>query len=283
MSTVSNTFNYLVRVEQLITLPDIYIAVKEAIEDPDSDMQQLVEIIKYDPAISTKLLRAANSPLYGQASSIDTIDRTVTLLGTKTVHDLVLSISISHTFNGIIDTYDVTNFWQNSIMRAAIAKCCAKALNIPEPDRFFTLGLLSDIGHMAMAICEPGLMRQVISQQQKTNYPLYLYERSTFGFDSGELGADILDSWSIPESIVNGIRYQNCPELADDYKQEASIIYCAGRLHLNHQDFPNMLDFEVLKQCNMEYLDFDLIRAETTDHYQEALSLFPVSELKKAG
>ena len=196
-----NTFNYLVQVEQLIALPDIYIAVKETIEDPDADMQQLVEIIKYDPAMSAKLLRVANSPLYGQISNISTIDRAVTLLGTKTVHDLVLAISISQTFNRIIDTYDVATFWQNSIMRATIAKCCANELNIPESDRLFTLGLLSDIGHMAMTICEPNLMRQVLSQQQKTNYPLYLYERSTFGFDCGELGADLLESWSIPESI----------------------------------------------------------------------------------
>lgn len=280
---MSNTFNYLVRVEQLITLPDIYIAVKEVIEDPDANMQQLAEIIKYDPAISAKLLRVANSPLYGQVSSVDTIDRAVSLLGTKIVHDLVLAISISQTLNGIIDTYDVTTFWQNSIMRAVIAKCCAKELAMHEPDRLFTLGLLSDIGHMAMTICEPNLMRQVLSQQQKTNYPLYLYERSTFGFDSGELGADLLENWSIPNSIVAGIRYQNCPEVAEEYRQEASIVYCAGRLRLDNQEFPNMLDFEVLKQCEMDHLDFDRVREETDSQFQEALSLFPISKLKKAG
>ena len=281
---MSNTSKYLIRVENLITLPDIYLAVKEIVEDSDADMNQLASIISFDPTMSAKLLKVANSSYYGQVSTIDTIKRAVSLLGTKTVHDLVLTISVSHTFRSMIGcNYDVTTFWQNSIMRAVIAKCCAIEIKIPEPDRLFTLGLLSDIGHMVMNICTPSLMRQVLTQHQKTNYPLYLYERSTYGFDSGELGADLLDSWSIPQPIITGIRYQNCPEMAEDFMQEAAIIYCADRLRLDREGFPNMLDFEVLKKCGLDYLDFDQIRAETALHYQEALSLFPVSEMKKAG
>ncbi|MFT5394935.1 MAG: HD-like signal output (HDOD) protein, partial [Gammaproteobacteria bacterium] len=46
---VSNTQDYLVDVEKLITLPDIYIAIKETIEDPESDMKELTRVISIDP------------------------------------------------------------------------------------------------------------------------------------------------------------------------------------------------------------------------------------------
>jgi len=46
-------------------LPDIYIAVKEAVEDPDVDMMELAELVSFDPAISTRLLTIANSSFYG--------------------------------------------------------------------------------------------------------------------------------------------------------------------------------------------------------------------------
>ncbi|MBL1142103.1 MAG: HDOD domain-containing protein [Proteobacteria bacterium] len=280
---MSNTIKYLVRVENLITLPDIYLAVKEIVEDPDASLIELANVISYDPAISAKVLKVANSSFYGQISEIDTINRAVSLLGTKTVHDTVLAISVSNSFKSISELdYDVSTFWQNSIMRAVVAKCCAKEMKIPEPDRLFTLGLLSDIGHMIMSICTPKLMKQVLQQHRKTGYPLYLYERSSFNFDAGELGADLLESWAIPNNIVSGIRYQNCPEFADEYKQEAAIIYCAGRLHPDEREFPNMLDFEVLKQLSMGYLDFDHIRTEAGSLYDEALSLFPTSQLKEA-
>lgn len=246
-------------------------------------MMEIADIVSYDPTISTSLLKFANSSFYGQVSEIDSIKRAVAVLGAKTVHDTILTKSVSTAFQSIVDVnYDVPTFWQNSVMRAVVAKSCANELKIPEPDRLFTLGLLSDIGHMVMSIRDPSLMRKVLSQHHKTNYPLYLFERSSFGFDSGELGADLLESWSIPDSIVSGIRYQNCPEIAPEYAQEAAIIYCAARLHPDESEFPNMLDFESLKQLNMEYLDFDRIRFEAESLYDEALSLFPVSKLKKA-
>lgn len=280
---VSNTQKYLIDVANLITLPDIYIAVKEVVDDPDAGMEELAELVSYDPAISTRLLKVANSSFYGQTTNIDTIKRAVMLLGTKTVHDTVLSISVSQAFQSIVGiNYDVATFWQNSVMRAVVAKSCAIEMKIPEPERLFTLGLLSDIGHMVLSIRAPALMKKVLLQHQKTGYPLYLFERSTFGFDTGELGADLLERWSIPNSIVSSIRYQNCPELADEHRQEAAIIYCASRLHPDEKEFPNLLDFEVLKQLNMDHLDFDHIRSEVVPLYDEALSLFAAAQLKEA-
>ena len=280
---VSNTQEYLIEVTNLITLPDVYIAVKNVVDDPDSGMCELSEVVSYDPAISTRLLKIANSSFYGQVAEVDTIKKAVMLLGTKTVHDTVLNITVSQAFQSISDVnYDVATFWRNSVMRATVAVSCAKELNILEADRLFTLGLLSDLGHMIMGIKEPGLMRSVMQQHNKTKYPLHLFERSTFGFDSSELGADLLESWSIPDSIITGIRYQNCPEIAAEFQQEAGIIYCAARLHPNESEFPNVLDFEILRKLGMDYLDFNHIRTEAASLYDEALSLFPSSELKQA-
>lgn len=56
---MSNIQEYLIDVANLITLPDIYIAVKEVVEDPDTSMAELAGIVSFDPAISTKLLRIA--------------------------------------------------------------------------------------------------------------------------------------------------------------------------------------------------------------------------------
>ena len=280
---VSKTQEYLFDIADLVTLPDIYIAVKEAVEDPDVGINDLAEVITYDPAISTRLLKVANSPFYGQISNIDTVKKAISLLGTKTVHDLVLATSIAHAFQSIVGiNYDVATFWQNSLMRATVAKVCAHELKIREPDRFFILGLLSDIGHMVMSIRAPKLMLKVLQQHNKTGYPLYLFERSTFGFDYGELGADVLESWSLPESIVNAIRYQNCPEISPEYQQEAAIIYCAGRLHPGESTFPSMLDIETMNQVNIGQFDYDQVRSMATALYEEALNLFPVNQLKQA-
>lgn len=280
---MSNKREYLVDVTSLISLPDIYIAIREAVDDPEVGMVEVADIISFDPAMSTRLLKMANSPFYGQVAKIDTINRAVMLLGAKTVHDTVLAISISQAFQSVSSVnFDVSSFWRGSIMRAVVAKSCANELNVPEPERLFLLGLLSDIGHMIMGIRAPDLMLDVWNQHQKTGHPIHLYERSTFGFDYGELGADILEGWSIPQSIVNGIRYQNCPEIAQEYKQEAAIVYCAGRLHPNEDTFPEMIDVEALEQSGLAHFDYDHVRQEAQELYGEALNLLQPPKLKQA-
>lgn len=280
---MSNTQEYLIEVANLVTLPDIYIAVKDVIDDPHTGMCELGEVISYDPAITARLLKIANSSFYGQAAEVDTVKKAIMLLGTKTVHDTVLNITVSRAFQSISGVgYDVAAFWQNSVMRAVVAVTCANELDIPEPDRLFTLGLLSDLGHMLLSIKEPTLMREVFRQHDKTKFPLHLFERSTFGFDASELAADLLESWSIPDSIITAIRYQNCPEIATEYRQEAGIVYCACRLNQGETEFPNVLDYEVLRKLNMESLDFNYIRSRAILRYDEAISLFPTTKLKQA-
>ena len=278
-----NTQDYLVNVAELITLPDIYIAIKETIESPESNMNDLAQIISIDPAISTRLLKIANSPFYGQASGVDSLHKAVSLLGTKTIHDTVLAITLSHVFQSMLDVnFDVPGFWQNSIMRGVVAKSCATELKINDPDRLFILGLLSNIGHMIMGIRDPILMQKVMTQHRKSGFPIHLFERSTFGFDYAELGADILEGWSIPNSIISGIRYQNCPEIAPECKQEAAIVYCAGRLRPDEDEFPNMIDDETLIQSSIDRFDYDHVRNQAKDLYIEALSLLPIPQLKVA-
>ena len=167
-------------------------------------------------------------------------------------------------------------------MRASVARATAETLFIRDSARLFISGLLSDIGHMVMCIREPQLMQRVMQQHSKTGHPLYLYERSTFGFDFGELGAELLESWSLPENIVTAIRYQNCPELNPTLDSDAAILYCASRLHPDEDLFPTIIDLSTLEKCGITRLDYDAVRERAGQLYNESLALFPLKQYKQA-
>ena len=57
----------------IFTLPEIYFRVREVVDDTNSTMEDLAETLKLDPAISARLLRIVNSPIYGFPKQIDTI------------------------------------------------------------------------------------------------------------------------------------------------------------------------------------------------------------------
>ena len=277
------TTDYLIEASQLLVLPEVYVQVKNAIDDPEIGLNQVTKLIGHDAVMSARILKLANSPIYSYMAKIDQLDRAVTVLGTKTIHDLVLASSIAQTFNGLNGVnYDVETFWRDSLMRAAVARSCAAALQHRDCAQLFLTGLLSDIGHMVMSIREPQLMQRVLLQHQKTGHPLHLYERSSFGFDFGELGADLLKSWHLPETLVQPIRYQNCPELSPEMRIEAAIMYCASRVQSNEYTFPSIIDIETLGQCGITQLDYDAVRADANALYTDACALFPLHQLKEA-
>ncbi len=280
---MSEITDYVIDSANMLVLPDVYLTVKQALEDPDMNMSRLAELISTDPVIATRMLKAANSPLYGQVARIDSVTRAITVLGTSTVHDLVLATSVAQSFRGMTAVcYDVETFWRDSLMRASVARACADDLNQVDGTRFFVIGLLSEIGHMLMGIREPELLQRVLQQHRKTGHPLYLYERSSFGFDYGELGAQVLHSWSIPASIVQPIRYQNCPEISPDHRTAAAITYCAGRLHPEEHLFPSIIDIETLGQCEITHINCDSIRIAAQTIFDETSALFPITRLKEA-
>ena len=76
---------------QLPSLPDVYLRLKQVLDDSDSCMADVAEVVGSDPAMTARLLRMVNSAYFGLATDIDTVNRAVSLLGTQEVHDLVLA------------------------------------------------------------------------------------------------------------------------------------------------------------------------------------------------
>ncbi|MEZ6039615.1 MAG: HDOD domain-containing protein [Planctomycetaceae bacterium] len=63
-------------------------------DDPDSSIDQIASVIRKDPAISTRLLKAANSSQYGNMGDVSDVVSATTLLGGTVLFPLVLSFSL---------------------------------------------------------------------------------------------------------------------------------------------------------------------------------------------
>ena len=280
---MSETIDYVIESNQLLALPEVYLRVKNALDDPETGIGTIAALISNDPTMTTRLLKVANSAIYGHIARIDNLTRAMTVMGTRATHDIILATSLAHAFKGIYHVdYDHVCFWRKSLLRASVAQATAEALRLQDCARHFITGLLSDIGHMMMCVREPQLMQRILHQHEKTGHPLHLYERSTFGFDFGELGADILDSWSLPETIVTPVRFQNCPELSPSLNIEAAIVYCSSRLHPDENLFPSIIDLKTIEQCGINRLDYDAVRERAEGLFEEAVALFPLQQYKQA-
>ena len=103
-------------VEGLVTLSHVFMRINQLIDDPDSSMADIARAVSQDPSFTVRLLRVANSSFYGFSSSIDTVDKAVSVIGTGRIRSLALSMSVASSFAGLPnDLVSMDNFWRHSL------------------------------------------------------------------------------------------------------------------------------------------------------------------------
>jgi HD-like signal output (HDOD) protein len=215
----------------LFTLPEIYLRVRDVVDNPESDMGDLANVLKFDPAISARLLKIVNSPLYGFPKQIDSISRAVSLLGMQSVSDLVASTTIGQTFTGMTaGLMNLPAFWRKSVCCALLAGKIAKAGGIEESERFFIEGLLRDIGHLVLYQTIPQRAQSALVEAGYLGTPLAEVEQSNIGCDFTEVGAELIRVWGMPNQIEQAILHQLSPNQAREFTLHASIVHLAGVL-----------------------------------------------------
>lgn len=210
------------------SLPLFHARLDEAINHPRSSIADIAKIISEDQGLTARILKLANSPLFGYFSKIDTITQAVTIIGVQQVRDLALAISVMGLFTGIPeDLMTMELFWKHSIACGLTARVLATSQRESNLERFFVAGILHDIGRLVMFINIPDICREMIETSLAGEKLLYEVERERLGFDHGEVGGILLQRWKIPARVAEPVGFHHCSLRAGQYPREASILHLA--------------------------------------------------------
>jgi len=137
---------------ELPSLPEVAIRIGRALEDGVSDANRIAELIQTDPVITAKLIKAANSALYGRSNPVDSCSAAVVRLGADVTHKLVLSYALRELFksdSGLLRER-MEALWKHSTHVAAICYALARQDSRFKPEHAMLAGLLHDIGVVAI-------------------------------------------------------------------------------------------------------------------------------------
>lgn len=223
------SLNELLRKTSTIcSLPLFYDRLNEAINHPRSSLADIGKIISEDQGLTTRLLRLANSPIFGYHARIDSITRALTLIGTQQLRDLALSISIMGTFKDIPeDLISMQSFWKHSIACGIFSRKLAILRREVNPERFFLAGMLHDLGLVVICTVMPDLSRILLQKRQDQQQLLSLIEQQTLGYDHATVGGALLDMWKIPPNLSEPVACHHNPGASMKYALEAAIIHIA--------------------------------------------------------
>ena len=164
--------NLLKSVAEKITLPAVYHSIKDLIVTPDTRIDDYVEVISLDPALSARIIKMANSQFFGYSRKADNVKQAISLIGVIQLHDLLLSSLAIRAFSGIpTDIINQEAFWRSCVYCGITARLLARKCMLPASERLFTSGLLHEIGHIVMYAKIPEQIQDVLLNHKKiTNH-----------------------------------------------------------------------------------------------------------------
>lgn len=218
----------ITKVLKVAALPAVAMKFSEAIKNPATSNNDLEKIVAEDSALSAKVLMIANSALFNFPSKIDTISKAITIVGHKQLSEIILSCSIVAMFKGIPqNVIDMDHFWRHSIAVATASRILAAYRHEQNIEKFFTAGLLHDIGKLILFVEAPKYAYAVISKCEETKELMHKVEKKVIGFDHAKLGSMLLKKWKLPEEVASSVCYHHMPSIAAGDSLGASIIHVA--------------------------------------------------------
>jgi len=197
---------------QLPTLPTVAVRLLALTRDPEAELAQVAEVIRTDPAISAKLIKAANSSLFGFRYEVKSLERAVNLLGTTVATSLALSFSLTDDalLRGPLRKH-YEDYWQESIVQAAAAETLAKKILSQPAEDYFLCGLLQDLGRLAMLKCLGTDYVPALEAADAADTPLCVREAAALGFDHVEIGSKLMEHWKLPDAMIRAAAMHHAP------------------------------------------------------------------------
>ncbi len=192
--------------EGMPSIPQIIVRVREISENPRSSVADLANIILSDHSLTSKILKIANSAFYAEyASRVSTITQAITLMGFRTVQNVVISLALFDAMGKFSHhKFDFRRFWSHSLSTGVIGKLFASASHYKTPEEAFIAGFMHNIGVAILAVVFPEEYDIVLKKIERGDEQIAA-EKSVFAIDHCEVGGWLARRWNLPPLLAKPI------------------------------------------------------------------------------
>lgn len=262
--------------EQIPPLPRVVVELMREVQNVNSSANSVGTVAASDPVLAAALLRTVNSAAMGLKRKITSVNEAVSYLGFGLVKSVLLRLRLDETMPTKGQAaIDAENLWVHSLAVSYVAEVLAD--RVVGVDRGFvsTLGLLHDIGKLAM-ISQPTLVGSLSTDAAANLEDGRGREARLLGTDHAGLGASLAHTWGLPSDLVQAIRFHHHPEKAFEstdplpLRQAAYVVFIANQLAKLGYAHADDLEIDTIPEeaskvlglnCKLETLLDDKVRA----------------------
>jgi putative nucleotidyltransferase with HDIG domain len=202
-----------ISMNRLPAFPATVHKVTALINDPDSSLSELVEVIRLDQAITANILRMCNSAYFGLRHKVDNVHDAIMYLGKQNVVRAVMAAGTSRFFK---DTpgyeAEAKDLWEHAVGTALMSQILAKKILKREDPQLFTAALLHDIGKIILGVFVSEKYHEIKNVMSVQACSFLEAEEDVLGLNHAGLGGTITAAWNFPQDIQQAISYHHRPQ-----------------------------------------------------------------------
>ncbi len=202
--------------------PPLLDELNRLLDNPNSGMEDIGKVVQTDAGLTATLYRTLTKPMYGIRRPPETVAKAISIVGLKTVAELVKGLTLEATIYGESKFYPW--FWERANDIASYARAIAwKQRTVCNlfPEHAQLAALFMDCG-VPILIQHNEKYEYAFITSKGYIWPDVLGEDKRFDTDHAVVGYLAARHWKMPDYVCQAVRWHHDPVNVDD--QAATLV-----------------------------------------------------------
>jgi len=230
---------------QIPPCPELPVRLREALSQPEPDLNEVARIATSDVAMSATLIKAANSPIHAQTVPVQTLGTALNVLGLDESAAIMTRFLASGAIK-VPNNPSMQRFWERSAKRSAAMVYLSKAMPGIHADVAQTYGLFCHVGFPVMLQSVKGYAGTLVEAAARIDRPFIATENANHKTDHAVVGGLVAKVWKLSPLVSSAIRlHHDLDLLRKGEAADADVInliaagLVAERLMRRHEGLPD--------------------------------------------
>ena len=252
------------------SIPAVVQKIRQVMKDPDASVDDIAKAVSVDPALATRVVRFANSAIYGSVRSCRDLREAIVRLGSDALEHTVMLFVVGQVFSvgkrRLIQPY-LVELWRHSTEVAAICDLLARDIDGLKPEVAALAGLIHDIGGLPVLVRAEKVPKLLSRRGITASLVRVLHT---------EVGAVMLDAWELPEELIYAVStHEKVNTDADAPVNYADLVTLANVISHQGEKHPlGQMDIETLPAFTKIGLDTQTLAELIAEARQSQASLW---------
>ena len=227
--------NRLKVIPSLPSLNTIQGALRELMDAEEKSTFRLVSILRKDPSLAARLLQSVNSPAYGLAERVNSLEDAVIQVGAQTLRTLVLMAPVVSDLKTLAGPTAASwrDLWKHSVSVALLTQDILVGAGGAEGDLDYVAGLLHDVGWILIRSAFPLQYTEIARRIAAGEGLPQEIELSVLGVSHSILGAWYLSEQKLDPVLCLAALHHECPTSSFGSERNVAAVHIADQFALS--------------------------------------------------